>query len=390
MTTDKIGIVLTGGDFQGLGVLRTFGEKNIPIVLIDNEHCIGRYSRYKKRFFPSPNPANEEAYTEFLINLAQRYGLEGWVVFPNSDQIVRVLSRNREVLQRFYRIPVPGWDVIKCVYIKENTYKIAHQNGIPAPKTYYSTALEELLENDLPYPIVIKPSIRDNFYSKVKIKAFLVRNEDELIRIYRQVSEVIDPSEILVQEFLQGGPKNLYSFCPFFKDGRVIAGIAGRRARQHPMDFGHSTTYAELVDIPEMKAVAERFLSLIGYYGVGEVEFMFDPNEGSYKLIEVNPRVWGWHSLAIYAGVDLPYMLYKDMLGQTIDPPAKVKDVRWTRLTTDIPTVALEIAKGRMTIGEYLRTVKRGNRDAVFSIRDPLPFVAELMMVPYLWYKRGF
>ena len=94
----KVGVVLTGGDFQGLGVLRTFGEKNIPMVLVDSEHCIAKYSRYKKRFFPSPNPADEENYTEFLVELSRRHGLEGWVLFPNSDQIVKVLSRNREAL----------------------------------------------------------------------------------------------------------------------------------------------------------------------------------------------------------------------------------------------------------------------------------------------------
>ena len=29
------------------------------------------------------------------------------------------------------------------------------------------------------------------------------------------------------------------------------------------------------------------------------------------KLIEVNPRFWGSLALAIYAGIDFPYLLYK-------------------------------------------------------------------------------
>ena len=76
-----------------------------------------------------------------------------------------------------------------------------------------------------------------------------------------------------------------------------------RRARQHPMDFGHASTFAELVDIPEIRNIAERFLGLIDYYGLAEVEFMQDPRDGNYKLIEVNPRVWGWHTIAIASGV---------------------------------------------------------------------------------------
>ena len=64
--------------------------------------------------------------------------------------------------------------------------------------------------------------------------------------------------------------------------------------------------------MPEMRTVGERFLSLIDYSGVGEVEFMRDPRDGVYKLLEVNPRFWGWHSLAIAAGIDLPYLWYRD------------------------------------------------------------------------------
>jgi D-aspartate ligase len=191
---------------------------------------------------------------------------------------------------------------------------------------------------------------------------------------------IIEPSEILVQEFIPGGPGNLYSLCPFFKDGKVIAAITARRARQHPMDFGHATTYAELVNIPQLHVIAERFLSLIGYYGIAEVEFMMDPRDGSFRLIEVNPRVWGWHALAIYAGLDLPYMLYKDMLGEPIEMPFALRDVKWIRLLTDIPTVTLAIAKGRMKISDYVKTMKGPKRDAVLSLKDPLPFIAELLM----------
>lgn len=32
----KIGAIITGGDFQGLGVLRTLAKKDIPIILLDS------------------------------------------------------------------------------------------------------------------------------------------------------------------------------------------------------------------------------------------------------------------------------------------------------------------------------------------------------------------
>jgi predicted ATP-grasp superfamily ATP-dependent carboligase len=386
----RIGAVITGGDFQGLGVLRTLARKEIPIILLDSDHCISKYSRFKKKFIKSPQPAEAESYRDFLIDLATRENVNGWVIFPNSDEAVYVLSRYKKMLENYYRIPTPCWEVIQNVYIKKETYKVAEQNGIPIPKMYNAGSLEQLVESDLQYPLVIKPSIRDHFYSKTKIKAFRINNKEELIKIYQQVRDVIDPEEILVQDFIPGGPQNLYSFCPFFKDGKVVTGVAGRRARQHPMDFGHASTYVELVDIPELRSTAEKFLGLINFYGIAEVEFMQDPRDHQYKLIEVNPRVWGWHTIAIAAGIDLPYLLYQDMIGEKIEIPPSLRQVKWIRLTTDIPTVFLEIAKGRMKLWNYVASMKGKKQDAVLSLKDPVPFLAEIALIPYLWIKRGF
>ena len=388
--TNKPGAVITGGDFQGLGVLRTLASKDIPIILLDSDHCISKYSRFKKKFIKSPHPSEAENYLSFLIDLAKKENINGWVIFPNSDEAVYVLSRYKDILEKYYRVPTPCWGVIKNVYIKKETYQVAEKNGIPIPKMYNTDSLDQLMESDLQYPLVIKPSIRDHFYSKTKIKAFRINNKEELKKTYQRVRDVIDPEEILIQDFIPGGPKNLYSFCPFFKNGKVVTGVAGRRARQHPMDFGHASTYVELVDIPELRSLAEKFLGLIDFYGIGEVEFMQDPRDKRYKLIEVNPRVWGWHTLAIAAGINLPYLLYQDMIGEKIEVPTSCKQVKWVRLTTDIPTVFLEIVKGKMKIRDYLSSMKGDKTDAVLSLEDPLPFLAEIALIPYLWVKRGF
>jgi len=391
-TQEEVGAVIMGGDFQALGVLRTFAKKGIPVIMLDSDRCIGKYSRFKKKFFRSPCPSNEQSYVDFLIGLAKRERIyrDRWVIYPNSDETVYILSKYKNILEEFYRVTTPGWEVIQNVHIKKNTYQLAEKHGIPIPTTYYPDSLEDLVELSLNYPAVIKPSIRDNFYSKVKTKAYRVNNKEELVKTYEYVCSIIEPSEILVQEFIPGGPKHLYSFCPFFKEGEVVTSIMARRARQHPMDFGHASTFAELVDIPEIRSIAERFLGLIGYYGFAEVEFMRDPRDGDYKLIEVNPRVWGWHTIAIASGLDLPYLLYQDMIGEQMDVRPPMKDMKWVRLATDIPTVLCEIIKGHLTIGDYLKSMKGKKEFAVFSLNDPLPFLAEVVLLPYLWIKRGF
>ena len=276
----KIGAVITGGDFQGLGAIRTLAKKDIPIILLDSDYCISRFSRYKKKYVKAPDPSKAESYCNFLIDVAKKEKINNWVIFPNSDETVYVLSKYKDILKEYFRIPTPGWEVIQNVYIKKNTYQIAEKNNIHIPKTYYPVNIEELLELKLNFPLVIKPSIRDHFYNKVKIKAFRIKNREELVEKFRFVSSIIEPSEVLVQELIPGGPDNLYSFCPFFKNGKVITSIMARRTRQHPMDFVHASTFAELVEEPEMYEISEKFLKLINYYGLGEVEYMKDHRDG--------------------------------------------------------------------------------------------------------------
>jgi predicted ATP-grasp superfamily ATP-dependent carboligase len=60
------------------------------------------------------------------------------------------------------------------------------------------------------------------------------------------------------------------------------------------------------------------------------------------------------------------------------------------RLVTDLPTAAGEILKGRRGLRQYLDSWRGKVGFAVFSSEDPLPFWGELLMLPYLWMKRGF
>ena len=83
-----------------------------------------------------------------------------------------------------------------------------------------------------------------------------------------------------------------------------------------------------------------RFLRSIGYYGLVELEYKYDRRDGLTKLLDVNARTWGYHSLATRAGVDFPYLLYADQIGLPV--PAVAVEARpgisWIRLATDLPT----------------------------------------------------
>jgi predicted ATP-grasp superfamily ATP-dependent carboligase len=149
------------------------------------------------------------------------------------------------------------------------------------------------------------------------------------------------------------------------------------------------TTHAETVDIPELEDMSKQFLDAMGYEGISEIEFMRDPRDNKYKLLEINARFWSWHSIAIAAGVDFPYLLYMDMLGNGVHVNGFKKGVKWFRLMVDAPMSAALIARGKMNISTYLRSWRGKRSFAVWSLKDPLPFLVEVLMVPYIIKIRG-
>src|SRR6266850_1958960 len=163
-----------------------------------------------------------------------------------------------------------------------------------------------------------------------------------------------------------------------------------RRTRQHPPEFGRASTFVETIELPQLEELSERFLRAINYYGLVELEYKLDPRDGQYRLLDVNGRTWGYHTLGPGAGVDFPYLLFADQVGESLPPCRGRAGVSWVRLVTDVPTGVLEILKGRQNWRTYLWSLRHFDVEAVFSREDPLPGLVEIALLPYLSVKRGF
>jgi len=386
----KAGVLVLGGDFQALGAIRSLALNNVPVILIDDGPNIARYSRYLKDRIRLPGLSEPRLFAERLIAIARSKNLKGWVLLPNNDEFVKLLAMNKERLSEWFAVPVPAWPAVRKYYYKNEAYELAQRISIPVPKMYAGGTVDEILEQSPSFPLVLKPRAKERYYPVARKKAILVHSVADLRREHRNMAEIISPEEIVVQEFLPGGGRNLYSYAAFYDGHKIVAGMAANRIRQHPRDFGHATTYATSVDVPELRALAERLLREIGFYGLAEVEFMWDEREKVFKFIEINGRIWGWHTLAKAAGVNFPYLVYQHSTGQEVKPQASKIGVKWVRLITDVPTCIKDILAGQLTLKEYWRSMSGPKEFAVLSWSDPLPFFMEFLLIPYLWWKRGF
>ena len=207
----------------------------------------------------------------------------------------------------------------------------------PCTENLTVDSTEDLERAEVELPAALKPAIKEHFIYVTKVKALRADTRAELDSAFRQTTTVIPPSEIMVQELIPGDGETQFSYCTFFKDGEPLAKMVVRRARQRPTLFGRSSTYVETVDMPQLEEPSERFLRAINYYGLAEMEYKFDERDGRYKLLDVNLRTWGSHTIGWPAGVDFAYLLFRDQLGQPVEPVRARVGVRWIRMATDSP-----------------------------------------------------
>lgn len=385
-----IGAVVVGGDYQGLGIVRSLGRRHVPICIIDDERSIARFSRYATHSVAVASLRDERETVDNVLNIGHRLNLRGWVLYPTRDETVAAFARYRPMLTEWFRVPTAGWDTIQWVWDKRNTYRLAKELGIPTPQTWYPRDLDELEQIRADFPLALKPAIKEHFIYATKAKGWRANNRAELRELFQRAAALVGAGEIMIQDLIPGDGRQQFAYCAFFKRGCSLGNMVVRRKRQHPPEFGRASTFVETIELPLLEQLSERFLRAIDYYGLVELEYKLDPRNGEYKLLDVNARTWGYHTLGPGAGVDFPYMLFADQVGEPVKVSRARAGVTWIRLLTDLPTGIVEILNGHLDWRAYLKSLTSFQVEAVFSREDPLPGLAELALLPYLSLKRGF
>jgi D-aspartate ligase len=383
------GALLLGSDFKALGVARSLGRQGIPCIVIDTVPRSAWFSRYVVKHFVWHESMQRAAFVQFLLTLGKHYQLEQWVLFPLQDEVVELVARHTHELTRIYQLVTPPWEIVQWASDKRLTYRMAQELGIPFPKTWYPATEEELTRLPIRFPAIIKPAISIRLQYATRLKALPASTPEELLTQYRRAKSLITPEEILVQEVIPGDGRMQYSLGAYCKDGQVLLSMTARRLRQYPIDYGLSSSFVEAVEVPALLEPAQKLLAYMGISGMVEVEFKYDQRDGYYKLLDINTRPWGWHSLCRACGLDFPYLQYQDVLGHPPPVLAPRYGPHWVRLLTDLPAALGEIRVGQSTPLTYLRSLRGQTVFSVLDWRDPLPAVGDLFSVAFR-STRGF
>jgi predicted ATP-grasp superfamily ATP-dependent carboligase len=385
--TRREGALVLGSDYKALGIVRSLGRHGIPVWVLRDQHSFANWSRYNERTLPWPD-AGEAEQVEYLIDIGRSNELDGWALYPTDDETAALIARNRAALAEHFLITVGDWHSLRWAYDKRLTYRLAAGLDVDHPRTHVPKDRADLASYDGRYPAILKPAIRAQQNRFTVSKAWPASDPETLAACYDEASALVDPSLIMVQELIPGGGDAQFSFAALCRDGLPLASMTVRRLRQWPMDFGRASTYVETVDAPEVEHPARRILDALRFDGIVEIEFKRDARDGRLKLLDVNARVWGWHSLGRRAGLDFPYLLWNQTHGGSVSEVRARVGVRWVRALTDVPVCLGELRAGRLAPGDYLRSLRGPIEFAILAGDDPIPALVELPAALALAWNR--
>ena len=228
------------------------------------------------------------------------------------------------------------------VYERATFMRIAHGEGVRAPKTAIINSLDELRRwtTESGFPTVLKA---DGTSGGDGVR--MVRTLDEAITAYRKLKApplfaravkraLVDSDKTLVwpsllrrrsqvsaQTVITGHEATSTVAC---WQGTVLAAlhfeVVNKKYAAGP------ATVMRLIENPEMTGTVEKMVRRLGLSGIHGFDFMLEGNTGNAYLIEINPRTTQVGHLTLGPGRDLPAALAAALLGDTIQPAPRLTE----------------------------------------------------------------
>jgi len=246
-----------------------YGRKSFRLRISDNDlfffdlisisKC---FSNYKIVVLPI-----EEHFMSLFYDFVDKYGAMNFLfLFP--ERFAFELARDKRELNR-------------CCYY----------SNIPCPRFFESSDVFSI--STLDCPLIVKP--RHGSGSKGFI---FIDSEHDLKKL-----QFINLDDYVIQERLPNGRdvKGAFFLCDH---GKVIASYSHQRVRTYPVDGG-VTVYSRF-DMDEKAVQAgAKVLQELKWTGLAMVELLWDKRDENYKVIEINPRLWGSILLDQFSGAFL-------------------------------------------------------------------------------------
>jgi predicted ATP-grasp superfamily ATP-dependent carboligase len=274
-------------------------------------------SRVVRKFFQITAATDDDArYAREVreIVAANRYD----VLMPFALTACYAVSRHAELLAPHVRFMVPDFRLFALANDKLKTAEACRALGVTTPQVFGDHGANDIraISNAVAYPVVLKARSGSGVQEGMRY----ANSKEELLRAYDEMTALSastgasDFSSPIVQEFIPGF---IHDACTLTERGRVVAVLTQIRQMMYPI-YGGIGAINVTTNEPALARLAIQILEGLNFHGPAQIEFKFDERDGKYKLIELNPKLWGTLDLSIKAGVDFPRMIRDLVLGEKV------------------------------------------------------------------------
>jgi D-aspartate ligase len=361
-----------------LAIARTLGRWGVDVFGVDadpkNPSLRSRYVR--DRFIWDFDAATDADSIDFLVDLAGRIGRRA-VLIPTSDRLAELVADHADALEPHFLFPRVEPDLVRALSNKKDLYHLARRLDIPTPETVFPAdrAAVETFARQARFPVMLKAADGLKMEARTGVKMVIVESAEEMLRQYDRLEDPDEPN-LMIQEYIPGDDDTIWMFEGYFdRDSECVAGFTGRKLRQHPVHRG-ATSLGVLIGNAEVDATTRRFMKEIGYRGVLDIGYRFDARDGSYKLLDPNPRIGSTFRLFVGTDdTDVARLLYLDMTGQPLPSTRPAWGRRWVIEDQDLFSSLDYAREGTLSFGSWLRSFRRVEETAWFARDDLRPFV---------------
>src|SRR5208283_4993941 len=362
----------------GLAVARSLGMRRVPLYGIDcNKFEIGHRSKFVLQHDMRYIHYKSRDLAEKLIEFAEKNCERKPVLYIAGDEYFPALLNDLPRLSQYYIVPASYQNSsIEHFLDKEKFYRKCSDLDLSIPKTYFirnsNMDLRSLVQT-IGFPLLLKPILLYQWKQPLRgKKLFYIQNMDELEATLDPLGE--RAHTLMIQELIPGGDDAIYQLSVYIDAmGRPREVMCSRKIRQHPQSFGvGSFIRSEWVDDLVKRGLSD--LNLLGFKGICDIEYKLDSRGNGWRLIEVNPRVGMYFSLCEFAGINLIWNSYCDLIDRSdlIEHSRIQKDgLSWQYLARDLPSLAARIFHGAASWSDMRSFISVGRKiEPILSLSD--------------------
>jgi D-aspartate ligase len=257
------------------------------------------------------------------------------ILLANTDGYSALFAARRAELDEFYRLSLVDAGTLNRIADKGRFAEACAQVGVPTPLTHIEDFSGAGGDDwapaplEIPFPVVAKAaasSVHERVDYPGKKKVNFIETREELDDLWRRLREAGFRDRFIVQELVPGDDTWMRSVTAY-RDHRgsvTLMCTAQVLLEEHtPSALGNPCAMIT-TPFPEAMEHARALLDHLDYCGFANFDAKVDPRDGSFRFLEVNPRIGRNNYYVTGAGANVARFVVADLVEDRAAEPVTV------------------------------------------------------------------